>query len=91
MLVAEEGEKVSCENGHYICTVAERIETGRATVSQFKDWAPDIVIVQGERIPDCPTCGAPFIRRRPLIAGLPATAPVNRARGEQLHIEGRWR
>lgn len=42
MAVILKGIKITCENGHEICTAAEDIKSGRpARVGQFTDWKID--------------------------------------------------
>lgn len=59
-LYACAGERVTCENGHYICTVARDIVMGAfAQRGEFMDWCfggePEI----GKPPPPC-QCGAPW-------------------------------
>lgn len=79
MLIAKEGELVTCENGHPICTVAEDIHTETVVDrSQFRDWTWDYSPEYATPIPPCPQCGKLFIR-------------TNLWFGNDLHVGNEWR
>jgi hypothetical protein len=66
MIIAYKGERVTCENGHGICTVAKDIDSkDLVSASQFEDWLFEVDTRSGSRIPVCPVCSAPFLAHRP--------------------------
>lgn len=60
-LWAREGERVTCENGHRIATVARDIHGGEfgRDPSRFVDWCFGIEPEIGSTPPPC-QCGAPW-------------------------------
>lgn len=79
---AKAGDKVTCPNGHPICTVAADLLKGEIVKSSlFKDWTFDLDLSSGAKVPPCPTCGEIFM-------GHPDKAfPV---RGK-VFVNGEWR
>ena len=76
-IIARAGEKVTCENGHEICTFAEDFNRDSVFgVRLFTDWKierPE----PSSPIENCPTCGAQYVRFTD--------------RGPQINIAGEWR
>lgn len=59
-IYATSGERVTCENGHHICTFLETVAAGQREVADcLTDWQQAEPMI-GEYIPNCHQCGAPF-------------------------------
>lgn len=56
---AFKGERITCENGHHICTVAHTINKGQAQRDDdFEDWQqPEPAM---DTFPKCDKCGGKF-------------------------------
>lgn len=63
MTIAKAGERVTCANGHHICTVARDIKPGEVQRrDDFKDWQQPEPLM-GTMLPiKCDICGEPYIR-----------------------------
>jgi hypothetical protein len=58
---AVEGERVTCENGHYICEFMETVDVGQwFDPKQLGNWAQEAPHVGQYPIPGCAVCGAKF-------------------------------
>lgn len=74
-LYAQQGEKITCPNGHEICTIAEDIKRGdmQDRDRYFKDWQQPIPKVGVDLCIECAECGTPWFNKGIFC------------------IEGRWR
>lgn len=70
MTIAKAGEKVTCENGHHICTVGRDVEAGGVQKPEdFVDWKhPEPELAATFPI-KCTVCGAPWITPEAICIG----------------------
>jgi hypothetical protein len=78
MKFASEGEKVTCENGHFICEVAADLykQQRGPLAEQFRNWQ-QAEPKNGDPIRPCEVCGAAYLI-------------VNGIGGARLHTERGW-
>lgn len=81
LVIARQGDEVTCTNGHHIADVAKDIMHATAVEpEQFKNWNAAMAAPKyADPInTDCPECGAPWMRG-------------NQWGGWELHLsDGRW-
>lgn len=59
MLYGRRGETITCQNGHYIATLARDVEIGALIVAEMFD-APTFVVAKFQSFGQCPRCDACF-------------------------------
>ena len=75
-LYAQNGEQITCENGHEICSAAKDIHLGTTvSVESFQDWKIEAPKVGDAIDGRCPICGAYWMNKT----------------GWELHVGNEWR
>jgi hypothetical protein len=89
-IYAKKGEKVTCENGHHICTVSCDIITGvYQKAGDLMEWTQPKPKING-KIPKCKQCKGEFYVNNIFPYNPDQSSPKYQP-GIHLHFENGWR